>query len=407
MPNETLAVAQEEEPMTQTAQIFVSHSHNDEQWCSAFAKTLKQAGGDVWYYPKAGELFMRDIESELRARPIFVVIVSPDSMRSPWVKREVNAAISLQDRQPERIILPVVAQKCDIPRLWDRYKRISGPDDTGMLPDEAAKQVAHALALTTEATTRVIRPRESGSSEELVERGAALRARGLLREALVVYDDALAIDETYAAAWTGKGNALQALGMPAQALVAFDRALALDVRDATAWVGKANALQALDHREEDALRAFERALDLSPDLITAWTGKATLLERLGRADEARKAFGKGEEVTFDRTLALNFRPALVWNGKGNALQALNQLTEALDAYQQALALEPDLVPAWVGKGNVLNELQRFDEALDAYQQAHAIDPQDATALAALNFPLHVKRQADPAASSAGYTRHHS
>jgi hypothetical protein len=44
-----------------------------------------------------------EIERELRARPIFIVILSPASVTKLWVRREVTAAISLRDREPRRI----------------------------------------------------------------------------------------------------------------------------------------------------------------------------------------------------------------------------------------------------------------------------------------------------------------
>ena len=388
--------------MPQAARIFVSHSHQDDSWCRAFVTSLQRIGADAWYFPTAdvGNLFLSDVESELRSRPIFIVILSPASVRSPWVKREVNAAINLQDRQPERIILPIVAERTEIPPLWAVYKRISGPQDTGISPDEAATRVANALAITPEAITNLRQSESAGGAEEMVERGMAFRARGLHHDALLAFDKAIMLDETNGAAWTGKAYALQALGRNEEALHAFEQALARDKFDGAAWTGKAYALQALG-RNEEALHAFEQAANASPSLFAALSGKASLLERLERPDEAREAYTKREAVTFDRALALNFRPALVWNGTGNALRALKRFDEALNAYDRALSLEPSLVSAWIGKSAVLRRMDRVGEALIANERALALDPHDPAALEAretLRQNVRADNRASPLAS---------
>ena len=35
--------------MSQTARIFVSHSHEDAEWSRTFVDELRLAGADVWY----------------------------------------------------------------------------------------------------------------------------------------------------------------------------------------------------------------------------------------------------------------------------------------------------------------------------------------------------------------------
>jgi TIR domain len=135
--------------MAQSTQIFLSHSHEDNAWCRDFVGALRQGGADVWYDEhNLGHGGLRDaIERELLARPIFLVALSPAAVVSQWVRSEVDAAIDLQYAQPERIILPVVVDTCELPLFWRRYKRVSGPGNTGVRATEAAAQVARTLAL--------------------------------------------------------------------------------------------------------------------------------------------------------------------------------------------------------------------------------------------------------------------
>src|SRR6516164_5079245 len=93
------------------ARIFVSHSHEDNVWCRAFMTALSRAGADVWYDERDMEPGRLDdvIAPELRARPIFIVVLSPSAVASRWVQREVEAAIQLQNEDATRTILPVLA----------------------------------------------------------------------------------------------------------------------------------------------------------------------------------------------------------------------------------------------------------------------------------------------------------
>jgi len=51
--------------------------------------------------------------------------------------------------------------------------------------------------------------------------------------------------------------------------------------------------------------------------------------------------------------------------------------EAIEAYDEAIRMDPEFAQAWSDKGNALDELNRSDEAIEAYNKALEIDPQDA------------------------------
>lgn len=142
--------------MAQPASVFVSHCHEDNVWCRAFVAALGRAGADIWYDEKSlgYGLLMEEIERELRARPIFIPVLSPAAVASKWVRREVSAAIRLHDEQPERIVLPVIAERCEVPLLWGEYKWVSGPEDAGLSPDDAAERVIQTLGLAQAAAPK-------------------------------------------------------------------------------------------------------------------------------------------------------------------------------------------------------------------------------------------------------------
>ena len=79
---------------------------------------------------------------------------------------------------------------------------------------------------------------------------------------------------------------------------------------------------------------------------------------------------------------LKLRPRHVGahNSRGIALAALRQLSAALDAYDLALAIQPDNAAVLNNLSVALSELGRFDEALQYVERALALQPRYADAL---------------------------
>jgi serine/threonine protein kinase len=69
---------------------------------------------------------------------------------------------------------------------------------------------------------------------------------------------------------------------------------------------------------------------------------------------------------------LNF---YAWNGKGTTLYNQGNYKKAMEAYQRATEIEPENPIVWVSAGLVLNRLQRYQQALVHFERALEIDPQ--------------------------------
>ena len=77
---------------------------------------------------------------------------------------------------------------------------------------------------------------------------------------------------------------------------------------------------------------------------------------------------------YEKAIAIEPDYFEAWNGKADAHNRAQQFTEALVASDQALKIKPDYVQGWINRGVILYNLGRYDEELKAYETAIAIDP---------------------------------
>ena len=79
------------------------------------------------------------------------------------------------------------------------------------------------------------------------------------------------------------------------------------------------------------------------------------------------------------TLALVSNSAEAYSNYGNMLKENGKLDDAVDSYQQALAIKPDYAEVYGDLGNVFKEQGKLDKAIASYQQALALKPDYAKA----------------------------
>jgi len=68
------------------------------------------------------------------------------------------------------------------------------------------------------------------------------------------------------------------------------------------------------------------------------------------------------------------KEARIWCEKANRLLASDKLQEALEAYREALAIEPDLPEAHDGMGNVLYDMGQYQTAVESFARAVQTKP---------------------------------
>ena len=95
--------------------VFLSYNRLDQAKAKWFADALTAAGFDVWWDTslRAGEAYDEVTEAALRAAAAVLVLWSPQSVASRWVRAEANLAQRLGT------ILPVTIEPCERPIMFE------------------------------------------------------------------------------------------------------------------------------------------------------------------------------------------------------------------------------------------------------------------------------------------------
>ena len=231
------------------------------------------------------------------------------------------------------------------------------------------------------------------------------------QEALSAYDEAIRIYPENADAWMGRTDSLWFLKRPKEAkesatkaLQLYNQSLEKDENDLDTWLAKAHTFSSLAWEDKtgskdaylhSALLAYDRALQIEPRNSSVLLLQGGVLYELGRYEESLQAFNKAEE--------LGFSPSDDWKwealgqGKGLALAALGREVEAAKTYEKVLdaasqQLEKansteEQVEFWMHQGMLLQEQGKLEEAILAFDNATALDPDSAFSWKVKGFML--------------------
>jgi hypothetical protein len=190
--------------------------------------------------------------------------------------------------------------------------------------------------------------------------GMVFAAMHNFREAIISYDNTLALDPDFVDAHNNRGNTLKDLGRYEESLLSYEKALELKPDYVLVYCNRGNVLIELD-RLDAALEDFTKALSLNPHYVDAYSNRVNVFLKLERLNDALD--------DSETAIALNPSHAAANNNRGNALTELNRLDEALASYDKALALKPDYAEAYNNRGNTLRELKRLEESRASYDRA--------------------------------------
>ncbi|NJL39395.1 MAG: toll/interleukin-1 receptor domain-containing protein [Leptolyngbyaceae cyanobacterium SM1_4_3] len=102
----------------QPNEIFLSHASRDQEFVSKLADELRRHGIPIWYSKiniLGAQQWHDEIGHALKRCDWFLIVLSPNSIESMWVKREL--VFALQQNRFEDKIVPIIYQTCDYEKL--------------------------------------------------------------------------------------------------------------------------------------------------------------------------------------------------------------------------------------------------------------------------------------------------
>lgn len=210
----------------------------------------------------------------------------------------------------------------------------------------------------------------TGNPVSELDAAAGARASGDFRTALALYDAVLAITPTHGKALAGRGAALRALGRPREALLSLLEALNRDPAQQDARLELALALRETGRRNE--ARTLYGLLLRAPDAPPqAWHDLALLCQSEGHHMAA--------EIALRRAVAMAPGDVGARLDLADHLARRGDLAEAADLFHGVLAIRPGTAAAHAGLGQALIGLGRLEEAEDQLERAVVMEADNTVA----------------------------
>jgi len=110
---------------------FISYSTRDQDFADRLHADLQNKGVRCWFAPhdiKAGEKLHEQIDEAIRLHDKLLLILSPHSMESEWVKTEIAKARKREVRDKRRVLFPIRLAPFETLRDWECFDADTGKD---------------------------------------------------------------------------------------------------------------------------------------------------------------------------------------------------------------------------------------------------------------------------------------
>ncbi|MCA2716855.1 serine protease [Microcystis sp. M169S2] len=224
-----------------------------------------------------------------------------------------------------------------------------------------------------QAITGVIVPNTNAKADIWIERGGQLWRLFRFEEAIKAFDEAIKQNDpkNVYLAWYGKGLALGALDKDQPAIEALQQAINTlpkgeDLKEFhSSILQQQSVVYRFLENYEQALTVINQAISLFPNNPKSYIIKWLVLYDLKRYDEGLDTI----------TQAINRAPRAFWyaiRGSNYSLQKKYEL--ALDDFNKAMKLNPNLAMAYFGRGELYYYQQKYELALADWNKAIELNP---------------------------------
>lgn len=386
------------------SQVFISYSRKDIEFVDRLANDLKAAGFEVWYDLsglEAGTQWGSEIQKAIETSQFFLVVLSPNSIKSSWVEREF-----LHASDQGKKIIPLLYQQCALP-MWSlnlHFIDMQGKNYT--------RKYQELLKIMG------IQPESSGDnpiSTRYIEIGDEFRKLGQSDQAIESYTQALKVDPTNLKAQLNIGAVHLELQDYQEAAAAFELALQISGEDLVAKAGWCDTNLAMgnqaraDEKIEVATGYYLEVLRIAPDeadarksLSNIFKSRAEDLLAAGKEDQALSAFSEALAYTPQDANLSTLLKKLESEKKAKLLEELFAKTDqalAAKNWEGAIAILNDALESEPQDESILKrielvrEQQREEQLQDILIKVERAEESERwdTAIAGLNEYLQMKK----------------
>jgi uncharacterized protein YjbI with pentapeptide repeats len=111
--------------------LFISYSTHDQEFAERLHADLQAKGVRCWFAPhkmRGGKKIFEQIDEAIRVYDKLLLILSPESMASDWVKTEIFKAREREVREGKRILFPIRLCSFEALRDWKLFDADTGKD---------------------------------------------------------------------------------------------------------------------------------------------------------------------------------------------------------------------------------------------------------------------------------------
>jgi hypothetical protein len=138
--------------------IFLSHNSNDKPFVRKLANRLSQAGVVIWLDEvnlTIGDSIIDKISEAIDNVEFVAAVISKASVNSPWVKKELNLAMTKEIAGKKKIILPILIDDCELPNaLRDKLYADFRKHRSKKSFEEQCKRLLNAMGVLGSHQTR-------------------------------------------------------------------------------------------------------------------------------------------------------------------------------------------------------------------------------------------------------------
>jgi tetratricopeptide (TPR) repeat protein len=242
--------------------------------------------------------------------------------------------------------------------------------------------------------------------EELLREGDIYYTRGDCQLSQFIFQEALEQAPDSVPALLGQGRALVCQGAFDLGIAAYQQALSLDSRNLVGYVRLASAYLAQYNSNpeqfsgnlDQALSALGTAQSIDPNDARVLNTRGIILYQLGDYEQARDALAQAAANAGGADLSALDRSRIQVN-LGRSYRALRQSQLALEAFREAVTLDPTNFEARNYLGETLFVQGNCEQGVFELRQAANLAPDDLASVANLGIALFECGQVDAALTS--------